>query len=406
MRPRTEAALGLAALVSLVALAAGLGQRRNASAQADQRPSTFVAGPYGTRALAEGLERLQVEVTRARGGLRRLPRDSGSGRGTVLALLDPSRSLGPAEVRHLLDWAEDTLGGHLLLAGPGAEPVMRCFGFTLDWRATDSVAVAPPDAPSSSAWPRVAGLLARHSEATVTDTTQTADGLVGACTVPVFAAAETLLVGPGRRVSVLRLTRALDQREITLLSDVGLLRNRALRETDAGAFALGLFAGRYGRAIFAEAEHGFGEGGSLAGATLEWSRRSPLGWAGWQLAGVGVLFLLAGAIRFGPVRHVIVRRRRSPLEHVRALATALSAARGHDVAIAAIVRGLRRRLNPAARSRGAVGPWLAQLAANVRTPRARAAVQSLEQLTRPGQRAASVLEAANAVEDVWQELRP
>lgn len=283
---------------------------------------------------------------------------------------------------------------------------MRCFGFTLDWRAADSVRVSPSDAEPRGDWPLVAGLLARRTESTVTDTSRRADGVVTECTVPAFSAAETLLVGPGRRASALRLTRAADQREITLLSDVGLLRNRALRETDAGVFALGLFAGRYGRAIFAESEHGFAAGGSLAGATIEWSRRSPLGWAAWQLALIGLLILLAGAVRFGPVRSVIVRRRRSPLEHVRALATALSAARGHDVAIAAMVRGLRRRLNPAARARGEIGPWLAQLGANVRSPRARAAVQSLEQLTRPGPRAASVLQAANAVEDLWEELSP
>lgn len=406
MRPRTEAALAVGALAALLALASALGQRRNSATETDWRPSTFVAGPYGTRALAEGLARLHIQVQRERTGLRRLPRDSFAEQPIVFALLDPSRPLGETDVRHLLDWSEATGGGHLLLAGPGAEPVMRCFGFTLDSRAADSVSVSPPDAESRGDWPLVAGLLARRTESTVTDTSQLADGVVTECTVPTFSAAETLLVGPGRRVSALRLTRAADQREITLLSDVGLLRNRALRETDAGIFALGLFAGRYGRAIFAEAEHGFAAGGSLAGATIEWSRRSPLGWAAWQLALLGLLVLLAGAFRFGPVRRVIVRRRRSPLEHVRALATALSAARGHDVAIAAMVRGLRRRLNPAARARGEIGPWLAQLAANVRTPKAREAVQSLEQLTRPGQRATSVLRAANAVEDVWEELSP
>jgi len=406
MRPRTEAAVALGALVALLILAGALGQRRNSAAEADRRPSTFVTGPYGTRGLAEGLERLHVAVIRSRTSVRRLPRDSSQEGVSILALLDPSVELGQTEVGHVLAWSAASGGGHLLLAGPGAEPVMRCFGFTLDWRAADSVAVGPPAAPHSGHWPRVAGVLAHHSEATVIDSSRRADAGTSTCTVPVLSVAETLLVGPGRRVVALRLTRALDQREITLLADVSLLRNRALRETDAGPFALGLFAGRYDRVIFAEAEHGFAEGGSLAGATLAWSRRSPLGWAGWQLAVVGMLSLLAGAVRFGPVRRVIVRRRRSPLEHVRALATALSAARGHDVAISAMLRGLRRRLNPAARARGEVGPWLAGLATHARTPRARAAVQALEQLTRPGQPASSVLQAANAVEDVWEELSP
>jgi len=406
MRPRSEVVAGVAALATLLVLAAAVGQRRNTAAQADRRASTFLAGPLGERGLAEGLERLGIEVVRNRRGLGRLPRDSGGGGSSVLALLHPTVPLGHGDVRHVLEWSEDPAGGHLLLAGPGAEPVMRCFGFTIDWRRRDSVVVRPPTSTGPGDWPPVAGLLARHSESTVTDTSRRRDAAMAACAVPAFVTAETLLVGPGHRVSALRLTRAGDGREITLLSDVGLLRNRALRDTDAGAFALGLFAGRYHRAIFAEAQHGFAAGGSLAGATLEWSRRSPLGWAGWQLVAVGVLLLAAGAVRFGPVRHVLHRRRRSPLEHVRALATALSAARGHDVAIAAMIRGLRRRLNPMARARDDAAPWLAQLAAHARTPRARRAVQSLQQLTRPGQPASSVLVAANAVEDVWEELSP
>lgn len=406
MRPRSEVIAGIAALAALLVLAAALGQRRNSAAQLDRRPSTFLPGPMGARALAEGLQRLGIEVKRTRAGLGRLALDSGPAGPQVLALISPTIPLAHREVRRVLDWSEDAAGGDLLLAGPGAEPVMRCFGFTLDWRGPDSVAVAPPGVPATASWPRVSGLLARHTEATVTDSSRLNDAAETECTIPAFVSAETLLVAAGHRVSALRLTREDDGRRITLLSDAGLLRNRALRETDAGPFALGLFAGRYTRAIFAEAEHGFGEGGSLAGATLEWSHRSPLGWAGWQLAVVGLLSVLAGAVRFGPVRHVIVRRRRSPLEHVRALATALSAARGHDVAIAAMIRGLRRRLNPTTRTKADVRPWLAQLAAHVRTPRARSAVQSLEQLTRPGQPAASVLTAANAVEDVWEELSP
>jgi hypothetical protein len=120
-----------------------------------------------------------------------------------------------------------------------------------------------------------------------------------------------------------------------------------------------------------------------------------------------LLALVAGAFRFGPVRLVLPRRRRSPLEHVRALATALAAARGHDVAIASIVEGLRRRLQPSGhRSPGGTRQWLEHLGEQVQSPRARAAVGALQEFTRPGQSPAGVLGAANAVEDVWEELRP
>jgi hypothetical protein len=139
---------------------------------------------------------------------------------------------------------------------------------------------------------------------------------------------------------------------------------------------------------------------------MDWSRGSPWGWAGWQLAAVGLLVLLTGAIRFGPPRPLNDRRRRSPLEHVTALATALSAARGHDVAIRLLIRGLARRLAADGRMPADSTRLLARLQPIVRTDRGRAALAQLRTLVAPGQPADSVLAAANAVEDVWQDLRP
>ena len=132
-----------------------------------------------------------------------------------------------------------------------------------------------------------------------------------------------------------------------------------------------------------------------------------MGWAVWQLALVGVLAVLAGALRFGPPVPLDEHRRRSPLEHVRALATALAAARGHDVAIALLVQGLRRRLaRTGTTHRVPPREWIESLAPHLRTPRAQAAAASLAALTLPQQPAESVLLAANAVEDLWEELRP
>jgi hypothetical protein len=156
-----------------------------------------------------------------------------------------------------------------------------------------------------------------------------------------------------------------------------------------------------------EYHQGFRQGGSLGAEVLAWSRRSPWGWVAWQLAAVGLLALLASAIRFGPAVPVIERKRRSPLEHVRALATALAAARGHDVAVRLMVRGLRRRLSQDVRpERQPIDDWLAALGDRVRTPRARAAARTLTQLIIPPQPADAVLRAAHAVEEVWQEQRP
>ena len=122
-------------------------------------------------------------------------------------------------------------------------------------------------------------------------------------------------------------------------------------------------------------------------------------WASWRL--------LAAGIRFGPVRTAIERRRRSPLEHVRALATALAAARGHDVAVRLMIQGLRRRLSASGRpNRGDLYGWLGGLAPSLRTERGREALAELNQLTSRQPSADEVLLAANDVETLWQELKP
>jgi hypothetical protein len=92
---------------------------------------------------------------------------------------------------------------------------------------------------------------------------------------------------------------------------------------------------------------------------------------------------------------------------VRALATALAAARGHDVAVRLIVQGLRRRLSATARpAPGQVGPWLEGLAPAVRTPAGRAALDTLRSVTQRPATSDDVLRAADAVETLWEELTP
>lgn len=400
MRARTEVGLALLALGALVALAAAVGQRESRPEQFDPRASTYLPGPRGARGLADALQQLGIRVDRSRRSLRQLvPGDSGSR--VLFAAIDPVFPLSPAEAHRLLDWYGAAGGGDLLLAGEGSTAAMRCFGYQPDPRERDSAAVRAP-----GRWPRLGAVLAA-SDAPVIDSSRVADAGVWSCAVPTPARIDTLLTSATGRALALRLAYDDPDRAVTLLADATPLRNRALRETEAGPWALGLVAGRYDRVIFDESHQGFRGGGSLADATFAWSLRSPLGWAAWQLALVGVLVLLAGAIRFGPVRAVINRRRRSPLEHVRALATALAAAKGHDVAIGAVVQGLRRRLMPAGqRGRTDWRAWVVRLSQNLRSPRAIAAAATLQSLTRPGQPPEGVLQAANAVEDVWEELRP
>ena len=112
------------------------------------------------------------------------------------------------------------------------------------------------------------------------------------------------------------------------------------------------------------------------------------------------------ALRFGPARDVVERRRRSPLEHLEALGAGLESAHDDSTAVQRLVAGLQRRLS-VSRS-GPTEAWLEGLELAMRRPEGRAAVRRLRQLMqeRSGTDGDRVLAAAQAVEDVWEELRP
>ena len=399
MQPRTELALG-SALVLALAIAAGLvGLSRERLTDADTRRSTFLSGPGGARGFAEALERLGVRVETVRRQAAVL--DSAAPPRTLTAFVGPSRDLDASEGRAIAGLRRD-----LLLAGPGASAAIRCLGWDLRPRVRDTLPIAPPAGAEARPFPGAHAILRPRASAVTVDSSEGEDGAPVTCTAPAARTVDTLLRTTGGRIVALR--AALDDgRTITLVADDALFSNRALRETGAGPFALGLVVPQYDRVVVDEYHHGYDASRSLGGATFDWTLHSPWGWAILQLAGVGVLALLAAGVRFGPVRSGIERRRRSPLEHVRALATALAAARGHDVAVGLIVQGLRRRLSRTGHpSRGELGPWLDELAPSVRTPRGRTALDTLTTITRRPASADDVLSATDAVETLWEELTP
>jgi len=403
MRPRTEAILAVSGLTALAVLVGLLGRSREHLTPVDDRASTFIAGPAGARGLLEALPLVGVTVRRFRQRPQELVRLGDVPR-QALVVLNPRYPFSPPERNLLLGFNRRA---DLVLAGRSAERLMRCFGYKIERKPGDSLRAAPPGALTRPRSPWVHASLIRTGDSVYVDSSRVFDVARMACRIPPIRSVETLLIGGDHRLAAVRLQRDDFDHRVVLVADEELFRNRALRYTDAGPFALGLFAGRYDRVIFEEYHQGFGPSGSLAGATIAWSTGSPWGWAVWQAAVVGLIALLFGAVRFGPVRPGIPRSRRSSLEHVRALATALAAARGHDVAIGAIVRGLRRRLlPPGLRTRTDWRGWLQQLDRTSMTPRARHAHAELESLTRPGQPSSGVLRAANAVEDLWEDLRP
>jgi hypothetical protein len=401
MHPRTELAFSAVALfvLGLVVVALGLQQARPA---VDESPrSTYLTGPGGASAFADAADRLGVEVERWRRPLGSLPTADSGRRELVVALLGPTRPLSAAEAQQLLQLPVD-----LLLAGNGAATAMRCLGFQIvPRRSGNPMRTRAPANAEDLPSPQVGSFLGAHAARTIVDSSGYDERKVR-CEVPEPIRVDTLLQTMRARPVVLRLGYPGD-RVVTLVADDGLFRNRTLRQTSAGAFTLSLVTPRYRRMLVDEYHHGYQAAGSLSGAALAWSIRSPWGWMVWQLVAVGVVALIASGVRFGPVRKAIERRRRSPMEHVRALATALAAARGHDVAVRLMIQGLRRRLSRGGRpSPAAPESWLEGLGPSVRTARGREALESLVGTMRRPPDADSVLVAGNAVETLWEELKP
>ena len=362
MRPRAELGLAAGILAVLAVGATMLGAAGRGTRIPIPRRSTYLAGPSGASAWAEALGRLGVRVERYR---RPAPSIGAIDRQAVFAVIGPAHRLDGREGAQF-----SAFPGDLLLAGEGTDAAMTCLGYRVSERWADPAALKAPSDAEELPMPRARAELVRHLATTIVDSSDASDGRRVSCSVPVPGRVDTLLRTINDRPVAIRVGYA-DGRTVTLVADDGLFRNRTLRGTAAGPFMLGLVTPRYRRVVVDEFITGSAPSGSLAGATLAWSSRSPWGWIVWQLVGVGVMALVAAGIRFGPARQVILRRRRSPLEHVRALATALAAARGHETRCASWRRGFaagsHARAGPARRPR----PLAGGLATAVRTDRGR-----------------------------------
>ena len=398
MSHRRELALAaLLAVAVAVAVLAGRGRSPSRESAFERRTSAFLAGPRGSKATYDVLARLGVPVERRQRPLFGLTRE-GARRPGLLVVLDPPLDLQAAEIAEVVRYVRG--GGAVLAAGDGGG-IAACAG----WIATragqglrDSLPVVPRGL--ELRLPAVASVLKPLAR----EKTPPPDA---SCPLLVASRADTLLAGRDGRPVVLRL-RYPRGGQVTLAADPGYFRNVVWRQTGVAAFAMPLFlAGRRGAIVWDEYHQRFGRGGSLTAATLAWLAGAPAGWAMLQLAAVLLVALAVAAVRFGPARPVIDVRRRSPLEHLEALAAGLEGAAGVDTAVALMVSGLRRRLSRTGQVRqGDAQSWLPALELALPTPRGRAAARLIQQTLRQPGGAERVLAAAQAVEDVWEELHP
>ena len=392
--------LALAALLAVavtVAVLAGRGRSPSRESAFERRTSAFLAGPRGSKASYDVLARLGVPVERRRRPLFGLTRE-GARRPGLLVVLDPPLDLQAAEIAEVVRYVRG--GGAVLAAGDGGG-IAPCAGW-VPARAGQALRDSLPVVPRGPELrlPAVASVLKPVER----EKTPPPDA---SCPLLVASGADTLLAGRDGRPVVLRL-RYPGGGQVTLAADPGYFRNIVWRQTGVAAFAVPLFlAGRRGAIVWDEFHQRFGRGGSLTAATLAWLAGAPAGWAMLQLAAVLLVALAVAAVRFGPARPVIDVRRRSPLEHLEALAAGLEGAAGVDTAVALTVSGLRRRLSRTGQIRpGDAQSWLPALELALPTPRGREAARRIQQNLRQPGGAERVLAAAQAVEDVWEELHP
>lgn len=415
MSYRTEIGLVLLLVAALaVAIVASSGHRRPAPFL--EPASTFRAGPTGGRAPYEILAQLGVPVERRRTPLFDLARQVRR-RPAILVVVAPDEWLAPAEREAVARYVGT--GGTLVAAGD-AGGLPECLGWMIhrpdsaDRVHLDSALVAAP--PGIYRLPPVTRVLHPIAKDTLDEVQKRATELGrlgrvlrerGDCTAAVELGADTLLATVRGEPVMLRL-RFRGGGRVLFVADDAYLRNAAWRRSDVPLVLVPLLVPEpRGRVSWDEYHHGYGAGGSLVRALFAWMARSPAGWALWQLIAVLLFWLAVAAVRFGPPRAVLDRRRRSPLEHVDALAAGLEGAAGTETAVGLVVSGLRRRLSRTGQpSRGDFRQWLAALELALPGVRGRQAARRLQDyLTKPGG-AERVLGAAQAVEDVWEELRP
>jgi hypothetical protein len=141
---------------------------------------------------------------------------------------------------------------------------------------------------------------------------------------------------------------------VVVVSDASIMRNIELRDTYSGITAIRLLEAAtppgVKRLVFDEYHFGYGQRSTFAGLVWRALFGTRIGRLTVTLAAAALVLLLAVAPRpiTPPPRAAIERR--SPLEHVGALARAYQTIGASQTAMRRLVRGLRRRHAPAASS--------------------------------------------------------
>jgi hypothetical protein len=308
----------------------------------DPRATSYRAGPHGALAAYLLLGELGHRVERRVHPLvsvERLP--------STLILLTPAQRLSPRELDVLEEWVVE--GGTLLYAaGPGDTLAVE-LGLVLD-RAASAVARRSGDHP--------------YLEGT--------DSVIGFRRV--FADSSRALAGKGA-IALLRgaeggvaaVVLPFGEGTVVAWSDAAPLTNGWLRTSGAAlpfARIVADLTPPAERVVFDEFHHGFRGEGSPAQAVAAFVRERPAGRMTLQLLVVGLGLLWLAGRRLGSPYPPLPVRRRSPVEHLFALAEAYHRGGAHASARRLLVVGLARRFGRRPPAAGGEEAFLERLAAH------------------------------------------
>lgn len=321
-------------LIVVVAVLAVLSTPSEETNEGDVRPSTFRTTAHGANALFLTLEEVGVPVER-----RLAPYVDAEPLEGPLALLAPVEPPTPEEVEALLRWVEE--GGTLLYAaGPWDGPLLEALGLDVLPLAPDSLSAF-----ERASWEGRTATPAPHA---LSAGTPPVEGFRWAFddTSPAFEGPLEVLSSTSAGDAVV-VSYPRGEGRVVAWSDPAPLTNRALRESGGAvlfARAAAAAVPEEGALVFDEYHHGYRGDGSVVGAVWRFLREAPAGHAALQLGVAGMLTLLFLGWRFGAPYPPPPARRRSPLEHVEALAGAYRQAGARATARRLLLAGMARRL--------------------------------------------------------------
>lgn len=328
-------------LLALVLLAGILLTRAPGEASTATQLTTYGTGPYAARGVYEVLQRVGFHVSRRRTTLRP-PLDSTA----TYLLLDPPMAPSATGVHALLDAVRR--GATAIVVPAAGTPLADSVGVRQSFFQTTDLEVRT-GATDESVDEATAALRAAAARLPAMNYYLRPVPRSDSDTAPPLPAHVRVLVrvsGDSASEPAI-LARPMGRGWVVALSDAEWLANETVRDTAAAIAAVRLVewpAPAVRRPlVFDEYHQGFGQHVSLPQVVVHALVGTPAGRAFLQLVAAGLVLLVALGVRpIAPLARVRIERR-SPLEHVGALARAYEQVRATRTATQRLLHGLRRR---------------------------------------------------------------